>query len=1559
MLLAAAPPPAAAEAEAATVEVELLVPVLDWTETATGLQGFVDLGRRHGLVIGGRRDIYRHIAGEGGQVVGEAELTDVGDTTTVLTGFAATGDTLGPGDHVLLRLDLPRPGHDLLMRRLVRWGLALTDLESEVLLDYHTVLGDLDDDLDDRLLDAFAAKVRALAQHLTADDFPDLFEPAESGRYTGRTVAAVMTTATADDLRGCVYFTLTFPGLYLGQSAYIEEVFANWALRGGPESSLEILARVRDLSAEGARTYLAARREQAVDELIIEEWYQEDRRLAAEGREEERLATITAMGWLCEAIDDPRFWDLYWSSKASYHQAREEWDDAVACWQASVAVAAAGTQTQAVSYHNLGGVLRLAGRFDEALTAFNTSLDHYGARQDTLGSVDAAESWRGVGRCLVAMGHLDEAAAALEASAELFARRGGLSDIEHRCGVLAELGEAYEEVGRYRQAIDAWTRELAAARELGWDATIASALCDMSDGFWSLGDLQQAVEERLQARRIYTDLEQDYSLAVANTNLGSLYWDLGETEAARQAYEAALAVHAERGDWWDLADVQQRLGTNERKKGNHHRALDLLAQALQNYAKGDWLSDTAATRLEIAETYESMGYTTKADSVYALAQADNQQAGDVSGEAGVLEWWGYSLILRKQGDAARSKLTRALELSEASGNLGDQADIWRTLASLYSGQSGEHERAIAAAETSLALARQMPSRPHEAKALSMLANVLFSAGRIDEAFTTMGQARVLFESIGDQAAIVDCYVVEGTLQASRGEYQSAMATLEQAMHVAEAADLPGPVARVLSVRAWQHYRAGRHEAAIADAERSLAIYEAQNNDWAMADLYNTMGSARSAQGLFDEAVALHRKSLAIRETWSDPYGIAASNHNLGDVYQELGDTETAVRYYETAREIGERIGYIEVLTVTAANLARCYLDLGRADEALALVEGGLAVAREVGVVPRILDLQSCQSHLFAELGRHDEAAAVLEEALVLARESVPTIGLLKLEAQLGAVDWRRGRFAAAAARLSDVVPRLRETRNPVLLWEPLFYWGRSLRDSGRPEEAATVLLEAIDTLEEMRQGLADAETAGRYQEHHGDIYRELVDVLMTLGREEEAWRIVSLMKTQEVQEMKTAGPALAAGDQALVDQAEGLRSHEANLVRLLREELNRPAEEQRAELIETWQAEIDSLKLRFHDFTRRLRTENRTAYERLEVEPVSFNQLRRGLLETEAFIEPVVLADRIVVFVVRAGDAPLIYREIPVSEDSVRTLIRLMREGLERPTVAWESTRAARLAGAPSPAQITDPSEPARRLHDLLIAPLVGDLIGVETLIVSPSGRLRYIPFAALFDGERYLLERFQVTVLTQAGTLTSRRPILPEASLLAFGNPDSSLAGAEVEVGELATIWSPAPVTAVYGAEATKARLRAEIADFSILHLATHGCLLNDRPEASYLVLAGDGDAGRLTFRDIVLLPLDTVDLAVLSACETAMGENGEGKEIAGLAYNFEQTGAAAVIASLWMVSDESTAALMTEMYRILHEGQATRAEALQRAQLSLRHSADHAHPYYWAPFILIGNWR
>jgi CHAT domain-containing protein len=168
---------------------------------------------------------------------------------------------------------------------------------------------------------------------------------------------------------------------------------------------------------------------------------------------------------------------------------------------------------------------------------------------------------------------------------------------------------------------------------------------------------------------------------------------------------------------------------------------------------------------------------------------------------------------------------------------------------------------------------------------------------------------------------------------------------------------------------------------------------------------------------------------------------------------------------------------------------------------------------------------------------------------------------------------------------------------------------------------------------------------------------------------------------------------------------------------------------------------------------------------------------------------------------------------------------------------------------------------------------------------------------------------------------------------------------------------------------------------DYSVVHLATHAAFVVGQPEESF-ILFGDGD--RATLRDVETWNLPNVDLVVLSACETGLGDKlGDGKEILGFGYLMQKTGARAAISSLWKVSDGGTQALMNVFYEALKENDITKVEALQQAQIALitgnytplgnqrgiivmeriRDSlkpdvANHlSHPYYWAPFILIGN--
>jgi CHAT domain-containing protein len=170
---------------------------------------------------------------------------------------------------------------------------------------------------------------------------------------------------------------------------------------------------------------------------------------------------------------------------------------------------------------------------------------------------------------------------------------------------------------------------------------------------------------------------------------------------------------------------------------------------------------------------------------------------------------------------------------------------------------------------------------------------------------------------------------------------------------------------------------------------------------------------------------------------------------------------------------------------------------------------------------------------------------------------------------------------------------------------------------------------------------------------------------------------------------------------------------------------------------------------------------------------------------------------------------------------------------------------------------------------------------------------------------------------------------------------------------------------------------------DYSIVHLATHAAFFTGKPEESFILF---GDGSRATLRDVENWRLPNVDLIVLSACETGLGldekRSSDGKEILGLGYQMQRTGAKAAIASLWQVSDGGTQALMDAFYAALGKG-STKAEALRQAQIALitgdytalgeqrglvvqqqinnslpsQVSNRLSHPYYWAPFILIGN--
>jgi CHAT domain-containing protein len=232
---------------------------------------------------------------------------------------------------------------------------------------------------------------------------------------------------------------------------------------------------------------------------------------------------------------------------------------------------------------------------------------------------------------------------------------------------------------------------------------------------------------------------------------------------------------------------------------------------------------------------------------------------------------------------------------------------------------------------------------------------------------------------------------------------------------------------------------------------------------------------------------------------------------------------------------------------------------------------------------------------------------------------------------------------------------------------------------------------------------------------------------------------------------------------------------------------------------------------------------------------------------------------------------------------------------------------------------------------------------------IVPHGLLHEVPFQALFDGERYLIDRFELVYAPSLTLLThyqQQKPLRNEKAVI-FGVSDPLIPNV---IAEAQAVARHVPAAELYlNEQATLAAFQDKARHCGILHLACHGLFRADNPMFSALKLHD----GWLTAADILALDL-TDTFVTLSACESGRSDGGRGDEILGLTRAFLGAGTRALCVSLWLVEDEASASLMSCLYERFAQG-ADYSRALRTAQLEMKDKQPH--PYYWAPFILIGQ--
>jgi CHAT domain-containing protein len=495
-------------------------------------------------------------------------------------------------------------------------------------------------------------------------------------------------------------------------------------------------------------------------------------------------------------------------------------------------------------------------------------------------------------------------------------------------------------------------------------------------------------------------------------------------------------------------------------------------------------------------------------------------------------------------------------------------------------------------------------------------------------------------------------------------------------------------------------------------------------------------------------------------------------------------------------------------------------------------------------------------------------------------------------------------------------------------------------------QAETAFKAAIQRIEAMRAPLPADEFRTAFLADKLTPYIELVRMCLADGsptRWDEAFEYAEKARSRALVDM------LAGAMPASPSPENEFERNLFERIQKLREELNwyynqvhRPDEDTAARGGEVIEAHFNAIRTReveIAEISLQLQQYGSNIFSAQD--PLDLDHFRQALGDETVLVEYFSLDGSLLAFVVTSASIEVIH--LPTSEQEIEATLAQFHFQL-----------GALKFGAKHLSQHLETLQSRTQFHlhtlyDGLILPIL-PYLGDRRLVFVPYRALHYIPFHALYDGSQYLVERYEVSHAPSAAVLhhclnTPRRP-LQRAVLV--GVSDERNPQVKDEVLALSALFSE-PVTLI-DADATLPALHQHAPHADLLHMACHGQFRPDNPLFSALQL-GDG---WLTVRDAYRLNLDC-DLLALSACETGLNAFSPGDELLGMARGFLAAGAPALLVSLWIVDDEATASLMVDFYTSLKEG-ASPAAALRSAQS--RQMQRTSHPYFWAPFTLMGRW-
>jgi tetratricopeptide (TPR) repeat protein len=868
----------------------------------------------------------------------------------------------------------------------------------------------------------------------------------------------------------------------------------------------------------------------------------------------------------------------------------------------------------------------------------------------------------------------------------------------------------------------------------------------------------------------------------------------------------------------------------------------------------------------------------------------------------------------------------------------------------------QYEEAMASYDLakSICLAQGNPveaARPQMAKV-----HALTNLGQLEEALQNADEARRVFEAHGEAtaAAIVDYQA--GITAYKLGDYNRSLALFDQARQRFEqsgAKDLPDYIYVELnrSVALRNLDRFAEAESAASQARRmarqkDMKIVVARS-DQSLAITYYFLGRYNEALRLFNRARDIFESSGLERE-------VLVANLFATNCHLALNRYAAALDLAGEAEEKLARLGMHYEIAWAAYSCAQAHMGLGdleAAADALATARLGFAQIKNqvwMATVDTQWAVLNTKIGAFeAALTNARRAADVFAGTGLVVEEAQANLVAAEIMANLEQDDESRRLCldALEAANTRDV-PWLANQAQHLL---------GGLAEIAGDKEVALDHYEACASGIERLRGQIAIELRGGFLADKGEIYEDLVSLRLARAETARALTTVERAKSRALVELLANNLDIRVkirneSDRDLVAHIERLRQEcqwYYNRFDPFGEwegaESGRPQGEQ-----DRLREELKRREKQLADMLLHIQIRNAEYTQDVDLWRVRVESPQPFLESDTLLVEYFIARGEVLAFSVTQDDLQ-VHRRLATASQLSR-MLSLLHLNLFRLSPALLAE------GSPLDHEWANLRGLLGHLYEALLLPLNNRLARFERLIVVPHGPLHYLPFHALYDGGEHLVERFEISYLPNSSMLRLRG----DSKATGCDVFSSLIVGCSFD-GALPHVLTEAELVArrlsgpsLLEDEATRAGLEARARDARVIHLATHGEFRPEAPLFSTLHLAD----GPLTATDVFNLELDA-SLVTLSACQSGASAVGGGDELVGFSRAFLYAGAASLLMSLWRVDDQATAHLMDRFYQGLLDGQRKPA-ALRQAQISLlggEVGGQYRHPYFWAPFFLVGE--